>query len=112
VITTHNILTYYLVYHWVFIYCPPPLIHDNDLKLYTPVLTVDDCTKLQHDLNQFQLWCMDHGLNINVGKCSQIKFTRPNKNIISQYYINNNKLDKEATVKDLGTYYFFKIFNI
>jgi len=78
------------------------LLFADDLKPYMPVLTVVDCTKLQQDLDQFQLWCMNKSLNINMNKCSQITFTSHNKNIISQYYINNSKLDKVATVKDLG----------
>jgi len=44
----------------------------DDLKPYMPVLTVVDCTKIQQDLNQFQLWCKNNGLNININKCSQI----------------------------------------
>lgn len=78
------------------------LLFSDDLKLYISVLSIDDCTKLQHDLNNFQIWCMNNGLNININKCSQITFTRHNKNIISQYYINNCKLNIVTTVKDLG----------
>jgi len=34
-----------------------------------PVLTVDDSTELQQDLNNFQIWCMNNGLDININKC-------------------------------------------
>jgi len=33
-----------------------------------PVSTVDDCTKLQYDLNHFKLWCKNIVLNININK--------------------------------------------
>lgn len=42
---------------------------------------------------------MNNGLHININKYSQITFTRHNKNIISQYYINNCKLNIVTTIK-------------
>lgn len=46
------------------------VLFTDDLKLNMPI--IDDCIKLQKDLNQFKIWCLNYGLNINIYKCYQI----------------------------------------
>lgn len=55
------------------------LMFADDLKLYMPIYSHEDCLNLQADLDDFCLWCSLNGLNVNAEKCSQISFSRRKK---------------------------------
>lgn len=57
------------------------LMFVDDLKLYMPIYSLNDCLKLQADLDEFCLWCSLNGLNVNSEKCSQISFSWKKKQI-------------------------------
>jgi len=40
----------------------------DDLKLYMPIYSHEDCLKLPADLDHFYLWCSLNGLNVNTEK--------------------------------------------
>lgn len=60
----------------------------DDVKLYMPIYSVDDCVKLQTDLNTFCWWCSENGLSMNAKKCSQISFSRKKSNLKYRYKKN------------------------
>jgi hypothetical protein len=41
----------------------------DDVKLYMPIYSVENCIKLLIDLNTFSLWCSNNSLVINTEKC-------------------------------------------
>jgi len=83
----------------------------DDLKLYMPIYSHEDCLKLQADLDDFCLWCSLNGLNVNAEKCSQISFSRRKKNIQFQYKMNNSNLMIVTQIRDLGILLSNDLFN-
>ncbi|XP_022162992.1 uncharacterized protein LOC111028596 [Myzus persicae] len=47
----------------------------DDLNILLRIYSVDDCLKLQDDLNSFFSWAEDLGLTLHVNKCRSIVFT-------------------------------------
>lgn len=72
----------------------------DNLKLYLPIFSTDDCVKLQYDPNQFYSWCIKDGLSVMAEKCSQTTFSRRKQNLKCNYQINSSEL----MVLDLGAY--------
>jgi hypothetical protein len=52
------------------------LIYADDMKLFLPVRGFRDCLKIQSDLNRLAEWCEANVLELNVGKCKSITFSR------------------------------------
>lgn len=50
------------------------LMFADDLKLFKVIKSMDDCYKLQKDLDKFMKWCGENGLKVNASKCKQISF--------------------------------------
>jgi hypothetical protein len=52
------------------------LLYADDTKLFLPVHGFRDCFKIQSDLNRLVDWCGANSLELNVGKCKSITFSR------------------------------------
>lgn len=73
------------------------------LKFYLHIITPDDCTKLQSDLDLFSNWFNSLGLSINLDKCKTMIFTRSRFPLMSPYFINNAVVTRVMDcVMDLG----------
>jgi retron-type reverse transcriptase len=48
----------------------------DDMKIFLEINSVDDCHKLQDDLNNFSAWAESLGLTLNIEKCRSMTFTR------------------------------------
>jgi len=73
------------------------LLFADDLKLFMVVKNHENQSHLlhlQYDLNQFIEWVIQNGLHINIDKCKQISFYRKRNPLISEYVINNEKLER------------------
>jgi hypothetical protein len=44
------------------------LLFAYDLKVYRSISDVDDCKRLQHDIDSVQNWCHDNGMKLNLSK--------------------------------------------
>lgn len=78
------------------------LLYADDLKIYRPIRELDDCLKIQADLNRLSEYCDRNSVFLNITKCCFITFT---KNIYTweyPYNINNSVLKKVDHIKDLG----------
>lgn len=62
----------------------------------------DDCFLLLHDLNRFCDYCRKNFLFLNLEKCFQISFTRNTNKIRFDYTLDQNKLQKASSIRDLG----------
>jgi len=78
------------------------LLFADDLKLYLPIDSTDDCIKFQNDILEFENWCRFSSLNINVSKRSQITFTERKNPVIFNCVVEKNKLKINTRIKDLG----------
>jgi len=77
-------------------------IYADDMKLFLPVKSFDDCFKLQNALNVFVDWCFANKLQLNDDKCNVISFTRRKSLIEYDYRLLNISLERCDSVTDLG----------
>jgi hypothetical protein len=73
------------------------------MKLFLPVRGFQDCLKIQSDLNRLPEWCEANALELNVGKCKSITFSRLRHPYIAfSYMVGGIILDRVNSVNDLG----------
>ena len=73
----------------------------DDTKLYGPANTINDCEKLQHDLNKFAAWSKLWLLNFNAQKCVVVRLREA---VRYSYSLNGVYLNHVPVQKDLGVY--------
>ncbi|KAK9869116.1 hypothetical protein WA026_002874 [Henosepilachna vigintioctopunctata] len=74
----------------------------DDIKIYKSVSSMNDCLRLQSDLNDISRWCNNNCLHLNVMKCNVVNFTRKRNVISFDYNIEGVNLTRLQEVKDLG----------
>ncbi|CAI6350609.1 unnamed protein product [Macrosiphum euphorbiae] len=74
-----------------FRYCDH-LFFTDDIKLSATVFSPVDCSRIQSDLDNLFVWCLDNGLKLNTSKCLKISYTRSRIKIDHDYYIHDEKL--------------------
>lgn len=84
-----------------FNYCRA-LFFADDLKIFLEVKSVDDCLKLQSDVNKLSTWSLRNGMSLNISKCHSITFSRKRHPIIFDYSIEGTNLNRVDTITDLG----------
>ena len=72
------------------------------MKIYSVIESKVDSELLQNDLNSIVHWCTSNGLVFNVKKCKVVSYTKKAIKSISDYFINDYKIDRDTTMKDLG----------
>lgn len=78
------------------------LSYADDLKFFKDVTSVEDCQKIQKDIDGLVLWCQINGMQLNVTKCKTISFSKKKNLINFEYKANSVPLEKVNTIKDLG----------
>ena len=58
------------------------LLFADDCKLSIPINSLEDCYKLQSDLDKISLWCIENEMILSINKCNVISFTRCSHPII------------------------------
>jgi hypothetical protein len=74
----------------------------DDMNLYLPVGSFQDCLKIQSDLDRLTAWCEDNMLPLNVNKCITLPFTRSSHPVIAFYVLNGKILERKCSMTDLG----------
>ena len=74
----------------------------DDAKCFREINNVDDCERLQHDLNSLYEWSQVWKLNFNVIKCKVFSFTRNTKPIVFNYHLNGTISENVSCYNDLG----------
>uniref|UniRef100_A0A2S2NAB7 Putative RNA-directed DNA polymerase n=1 Tax=Schizaphis graminum TaxID=13262 RepID=A0A2S2NAB7_SCHGA len=75
----------------------------DDMKFFLKIYSVDDCLKLQDDLNRFSAWAETLGHTLNVNKCRSMIFTRSRSPITYSYVLNGSCLiSVDSSICDLG----------
>lgn len=74
----------------------------DDLKMYLPIVGLDDCYKPQNALDKVHHLCEKGKLLINAEKCSIVPFTKKVSPILYSYTTDNKVLLKKETIRDLG----------
>lgn len=78
------------------------LFYADDAKLYSIITCVEDCIKLQANLEKFNSWCQLSSLPLNSGECSCISYSRSRSPILYDYSIDGVVLARSQTGVDLG----------
>lgn len=78
------------------------LLYADDLKLYSSVSSLDDCERLQADLNKIAAWCVKNNLPLNVRKCSAMSYSRKKSVVTFDYALGGELLCRPQTIVDLG----------
>ena len=79
-----------------------PFLYADDLKIVRVVKNNSDSEALQKDLDSINVWCKCNGMSLNIGKCSQVAFTRNKIKNNCQYYIEGHPLKRLDSIRDLG----------
>jgi hypothetical protein len=72
----------------------------DDMKLFLLVRGFRDCLKIQSDLNRLVEWCEAKALELNVGKCKSIMFSRLRHPIEFSYMLGGIILDRVDYIND------------
>ena len=81
------------------------LLFADDFKLYKKIQTIRDCVDLQKDIDNIYKWSCDFKLQFNIKKCSIITITRKKEPIVFDYKMDDARLKRTTSVKDLGVAY-------
>lgn len=76
----------------------------DDLKLFIPVRSSSDCTKLQQAIDVVDDWCRLNGMQLNAAKCQLISFSRKRYTILNNYNVGDTPISRVSSVKDLGLF--------
>ena len=76
----------------------------DDCVLYRNIKSPIDCQILQDDLDSLSQWETDWQMKFNVAKCHSLRVTRhlPDKQILFDYTLHQQKLEQVQSVKYLG----------
>lgn len=74
----------------------------DDFKVFRQIQSRADCIILQSDLKRLGHWCSMNDMDLNIGKCYAITFTRNDNVIQFDYTIGTQKLERVNDIKDFG----------
>jgi len=77
-------------------------LYADDVLLYTVINSIEDCVRLQRDLNELFKWAEIWKMSFNVTKCHFVRFTNKRHVIKHIYHINNHELKESDVMKYLG----------
>lgn len=78
------------------------LMFADDIKIFLEVTTVEDCLRLQGTLDSIMEWCKLNEMDLNVGKCAVLTYSRNSRLIPFNYNLHNITLNRVTKFKDLG----------
>jgi hypothetical protein len=78
------------------------LLYAEDLKIFFPVARNIDFANAQAELDVFFQWCIDSRMQLNLGKCKSLSFTRSRFTRYFQYDFSGHRLDSVDFICDIG----------
>lgn len=78
------------------------LMFADDLKIYKTISSHEDTFLIQKDLDRIEDWCRLNHMQLNVQKCSHIRFSRKKQSNLISYNIKGAVLNSVTEVRDLG----------
>ena len=81
------------------------LLYADDLKLFFEIKNIEDCKRLQLNLDRVILWSTNNQLPLNKDKCFIKTYTRRKENFNFEYKIDGEILKRPQFIKDLGVTY-------
>jgi undecaprenyl pyrophosphate synthase len=84
-------------------------MYADDTKLYMRIKSSEYHKNFQTDVDRMYNWCLKWKMSLNVMKCAAIIFTNKGNYTLYDYSINNTKLQRVSTIKDLGVIFDSKL---
>jgi hypothetical protein len=78
------------------------LLYADDTKIYKIINSIDDYHLLQDDLVNFETFCSDNNLFLNLNKCFAINFSKKKHTVNYNFNLCNNQLSRVTEIRDLG----------
>ena len=79
-------------------------LYADDILLYRTINVMDDCVKLQDDLNVLQQWEKRWQMHFNPSKCCYIRLSNKQHLLDYNYNIHNTVLQETNAIKYLGVH--------
>lgn len=76
----------------------------DDCVIYRPITNSSDNSALQDYLNRIQDWCNTWLMSLNVFKTKLISFQRRRNHVLSNYTLNNQRIQTSDSLKYLGVH--------
>jgi hypothetical protein len=77
------------------------LLYADDMKLYAEIGVIEDCYAVQRDLDRLCALCDVNKLYLNERNCKVITFTRAKVQVIYDYSLNGQNLERVSVIRDL-----------
>lgn len=74
----------------------------DDLKVFRPIVTVNDCLLLQNDLDLVERWCASNRMSLNFKKCAVMSITHSRNKIVFPYTLCGRVVERVHSIADLG----------
>jgi len=74
----------------------------DDTIVYLTISSIDDCHKLQEDMNGLEIWESDWLMEFHPAKCNILRITRKKTKIIFPYSLHGHPLEEVTSAKYLG----------
>lgn len=78
------------------------LLFADDAKVYSSIISIDDCEVLQEQIDMICKCCTDNKLHLNISIYKVMSFSRRRSPIGFDYGMSRNLLARHGLVKDLG----------
>jgi hypothetical protein len=78
------------------------LFYADNMKLFLLVRSFRDCLNMQNDFNKLAEWCKANAIELNVGKCKSITFSRLRQSTEFFYMLGGIILGRIDSINDLG----------
>ena len=74
----------------------------DDAKIFMPINSPLDFGKMQRDIDTIATWGESNGIRLNISKCNIVTFTRTRNPTNYHYLLNDELVNRENSVRDLG----------
>jgi hypothetical protein len=78
------------------------IFYANNMKLFLLVRNFRDCLNMQNDFYKLAEWCKANAIELNVGKCKSITFSRLRQSLEFFYMLGGIILGRIDSINDLG----------
>lgn len=79
------------------------LLYADDIKIFLEINSIEDCARLQANIDRLVQYAALNGLSLNISKCNVVSFTLKTSSAINfDYTINGLKIARDSEFRDLG----------
>lgn len=80
------------------------LMYADDTKIFVDIKSIEDCEKLQLDLDRLTTYYENNRIKVNADKCQIITYTRKINPLVFTYVISQQPINRSEVIRDLGIF--------